>query len=109
MDEASLEKAITKMERELRSLKTSHRIGAGTIRFYDKTGTIHGGSGSRIRIKIADDEPLPTFLTVILPTGQVVTPSVNETTRIATVYYGTSVSGTVVAVSSSLMEYMETA
>jgi hypothetical protein len=48
-------------------------------------------------------------LLVVAPNGVVLSPNVNENTRIATVTYGSSdaMSGTVLAVSSSLIEYME--
>ena len=109
MDEASLEKAITKMERELLALKTSHQIGVGTIRFYESSIEIESTTNMRVRIKIANSEPVPPFLLVAAPNGVVLSPNVNEDTRIATVSYGSSIamSGTVLAVSSSLIEYME--
>lgn len=108
MDEASLEKAVTKMERELLALKTSHKIGVGTIRFYESVMELHEATSIDVEIKIADGEPLPPFLLVILPIGEVLAPTVDEETGIATFYYGSSVaqSGNLVAVSSSLIEYM---
>lgn len=109
MDEASLGKAITKMERELLALKTSHQIGVGTIRFYESSIEIESTTNMRVRIKIADSEPIPPFLLVVAPRGDVLYPIMDEDTRIATVNLGSSIafSGMVLAVSSSLIEYME--
>lgn len=109
MDEASLGKAITKMERELLALKTSHQIGVGTIRFYESSIKIESTTYMQIRIKIADSEPVPPFLLVIAPNGVVLSPNVDIDTRIAMARYGSSIaiSGTAIAVSSSLIEYME--
>lgn len=109
MDSESLEKAITKMERELLALKTSHNIGAGTIRFYESSISIESTTTVDVSIKIVDSEPVPPFLLVIMPNGVVLSPQVDVDTRIARAYYGSSVSisGDVVAISSSLIEYME--
>lgn len=104
MNEASIEKAITKMEREVLALKTSHNIGAGTIRFYESSITI-GEPVSELSIKIADSEPFPPFLLVVRPDSVVGVVIFDADTRTGRYYLG-GVTGTVVIVSSSLIEYI---
>ena len=109
MDEASLEKALTKMEREVLALKTNHQIGLGTIKFYEKTLAVEAKTSISLTVKIANGEPLPPFLVVALTNGICYTPIVDTSTGIATVnaYLSSGFpAGNIVAVSSSLIESM---
>lgn len=76
----TLEQEITHIEEEIRDLKTTAPRGLGTIRFFreisapiEKLNTY--SIDINVTITIANDEPLPAFLTINTPLGNVPVPT----------------------------------
>lgn len=109
----TLEQEITHIEEEIRDLKTTAPRGLGTIRFFQKSQTYQSSATTSfaidITVTIADDEPLPAFLTIITPLGNEPVQTYTSQ-RIYTLRYafGTSTpvtySGAVIATCSSKIE-----
>lgn len=101
------EKEIDRLQREVRDLKTSHLLGAGTTRFYQKNVTIEPGATRTVRITIAQDEPMPPLL-VVLYSGGIWTAGTNvpsNRTYVWSIY--TSVAFVASVISSSVIESVE--
>lgn len=63
MDEASLEKSLLKMEREVLALKTVCQRGLGSTLFYAKEFDYNFTStGHTFKVYIADGEPMPAII-----------------------------------------------
>ena len=58
------DKELTEMEREVRELKTIHRRGLGTTRFYEAGIEKNHDIFTDITIQIADGEPTPAIVTI---------------------------------------------
>lgn len=112
IDEASLEKALTKMEREVLALKTAARRGLGATKFYSKEVSWGSGKAHSFRVYIADGEPMPAFIQAYV---NVPTPFYDLAVRLTLQSYGASVSvtcltsGTITlkVISSSFIERIE--
>lgn len=103
------DKTLIRIQQELRDLKTSHLIGAGTTQFFTRSITITPTTDLRVRLIIADDEPLPPFLAVIYPNGTLFTRTNAPSNRTYTfyAYAQAGFSGDVVAISSSIIDTLE--
>lgn len=58
------DKELTEMEREVRELKTIHRRGLGTTRFYEAGIEKNHDIFTDITVQIADGEPTPAIVTI---------------------------------------------
>lgn len=65
-----LDRTLEELEREVRDLKTIHTIGPGTTRFYGGTAEVVGPGTKRLRIVIAEGEPIPPMMTATSDNGQ---------------------------------------
>ena len=65
-----LDKTLTKLEREIRDLKTAHQLGAGSTKFYRKSVEVTFPGNFNIKTKIMDGEPTPYALVLLYPGGQ---------------------------------------
>lgn len=114
MDEASLEKSLLKMEREVLALKTVCQRGLGSTMFYSKEISYNYSSPSfhSFRVYIADGEPMPAIIEAFI---SVQTPMEGAYSRVFPQSYGASISvyaptagqATIKIVSSSFIERVE--
>lgn len=113
IDDASLEKALVKMEREVLALKTVCQRGLGSTLFYAKEISYNFTSNSHIfKVYIAAGEPMPAIIESFISSP---TPMEGTYSRVFPQSYGASVTvytkttgqATIKVVSSSFIERIE--
>lgn len=102
-----LDKTLEKLERDVRDLKTSHQLGAGSTKFYRKSVDVTFPGSFNIKTKIMDGEPTPYALVLLYPSGQY---AFSTITQSGTYYFylasGASETVTVYATCSAQIEYI---
>lgn len=61
---------LQRMERDLRDIKTAHRIGAGSTKFFRKSIDVEFPGNYNIKVKIFDGEPTPPAIIFLYSWGQ---------------------------------------
>lgn len=67
MDERSLEKNLKNIDRETLALQTAHEISAGSVRYYEYSGSSSGAVGAYgLSIRVATGERAWPFMRVLM-------------------------------------------